>query len=64
MKPSSTSDKGIDSLVASETDASLINMGSAQDQTIRELAELISSVVGFDEVLSIRLDGLFLSFEV
>lgn len=40
-----------DSLVASETNAPLINVGSGQDQTIRELAELIAQVVGFDGVL-------------
>jgi GDP-L-fucose synthase len=39
------------SLVASETNASLINVGSGQDQTIRELAELIAEIVGFDGVL-------------
>ena len=39
------------SLVASETDAPLINVGSGQDQTIRELAKLIAGVVGFDGVV-------------
>jgi GDP-L-fucose synthase len=39
------------SLVASETNAPLINVGSGQDQTIRELAELIATVVGFSGVL-------------
>jgi GDP-L-fucose synthase len=39
------------SLVTSETDAPLINVGNGQDQTIRELAELIAKVVGFDGVL-------------
>ena len=38
-------------LVASETGAPLINVGSGQDQTIRELAELIAEVVGFDGAL-------------
>jgi GDP-L-fucose synthase len=36
------------SLVASELAAPLINVGSGQDQTIRELAELIANVVGFE----------------
>jgi GDP-L-fucose synthase len=39
------------SLVASETDPPLINVGSGQDQTIRELAELVAEVVGFEGVL-------------
>lgn len=39
------------SLVASEMDAPLINVGSGRDQTIRELAELIATVVGFDGAL-------------
>jgi GDP-L-fucose synthase len=34
-------------LVTSETNAPLINLGSGQDQTICELAELIAGVVGF-----------------
>ena len=38
-------------LVASETGTPLINVGSGQDQTIRELAELIAEVVGFDGAL-------------
>jgi GDP-L-fucose synthase len=38
-------------LVASETDAPLINVGTGQDQTIRELAELVAEVVGFDGAL-------------
>jgi GDP-L-fucose synthase len=37
-----------DSLVTSDVDPPLINVGSGQDQTIRELAELIAEVVGFD----------------
>lgn len=40
-----------DSLVANETAAPAINVGSGQDQTIRELAELVAEVVGFDGVL-------------
>jgi GDP-L-fucose synthase len=36
-----------DSLVVSESDAPLINIGSGQDQTIRELAALVAEVVGF-----------------
>ena len=43
--------KTFQSLVASETKAPLINVGSGQDQTIRELAEMIAGVVGFDGVL-------------
>jgi len=49
-----------DSLVTSETDAPLINIGSGQDQTIRELAELVAEVVRFDGVLRFdptKLDG-------
>ena len=38
-------------LVASETEAPLINVGSGQDQTVRELAELVAEVVGFDGIL-------------
>jgi GDP-L-fucose synthase len=45
------SQEAFHSLVASETDAPLINVGSGQDQTIRELAELIAKVVGFDGAL-------------
>jgi GDP-L-fucose synthase len=37
-----------DSLVTSEAAAPLINVGSGQDQTVRELAELVAEVVGFD----------------
>jgi GDP-L-fucose synthase len=40
-----------DALVTSETSAPLINVGSGQDQTIRELAEVIAEVVGFDGAL-------------
>lgn len=43
--------KAFQSLVAGETNAPLINVGSGQDQTIRELADLIAGVVGFDGVL-------------
>jgi GDP-L-fucose synthase len=43
--------KAFDSLVASKTNPPLINVGSGQDQTIRELAELIAKVVGFEGVL-------------
>lgn len=39
------------SLVNSETKPPLINVGSGQDQTIRELAELIAGVVDFDGAL-------------
>ena len=44
-------DGGFDSLVANESTAPLINVGSAKDQTIRELAELVANVVGFDGAL-------------
>ena len=40
-----------DSLVANETFAPLINVGSGKDQTIGELAELVAEVVGFDGAL-------------
>jgi GDP-L-fucose synthase len=43
--------EGFDSLVSSDTQAPLINIGSGQDQTIRELAELIAEVVGFEGTL-------------
>jgi GDP-L-fucose synthase len=41
-----------DSLVSSETDTPIINIGSGQDQTILELAEMIAQVVGFGGALS------------
>jgi GDP-L-fucose synthase len=45
-------DQTFDSLVASEADPPLVNIGSGQDQTIRELARLVAKVVGYDgEVL-------------
>jgi GDP-L-fucose synthase len=44
-------DETFDALVRSETDAPLINVGSGQDQTIREIAEMIAAVVGFDGVM-------------
>jgi GDP-L-fucose synthase len=44
-----------DSLVASETNAPLINVGSGQDQTVRELAELIAEAVGFKGAM--KFDG-------
>jgi GDP-L-fucose synthase len=40
--------QSFDSLLASEAAAPLINVGSGQDQTVRELAELVAEVVGFD----------------
>ena len=40
--------QAFDSLVANELAAPLINIGSGQDQTIRELAELIAEIVGFE----------------
>src|SRR5450631_1533621 len=36
-----------DSLAANETAAPLVNVGSGQDQAIREIAELVADVVGF-----------------
>jgi GDP-L-fucose synthase len=39
------------SLVESATAAPLINIGVAKDQTIRELAELVRDIVGFDGVV-------------
>jgi GDP-L-fucose synthase len=44
--------QAFDSLVSGETDFPLINVGSGQDQTIRELAELVAEVVGFDGALA------------
>jgi GDP-L-fucose synthase len=44
--------QAFDSLTASETLAPLINVGSGQDQTIRELAELVAQVIGFDGALT------------
>jgi GDP-L-fucose synthase len=43
--------KELHTLVSSETNAPLINIGSGQDQTIRELAELVAEVVGYDGAL-------------
>jgi GDP-L-fucose synthase len=43
--------EAFDSLVQSETDAPIINVGSGRDQTIQELAELIAGVVGFGGLL-------------
>lgn len=40
------------SLTASETQAPLINIGSGEDHTIRELAELIAGVTDFDGTLA------------
>ncbi len=45
-------DQTFDSLVASEADPPLINVGSGQDQSIRELAELVAAVVGYDGELT------------
>jgi GDP-L-fucose synthase len=44
--------QSFDSLVASESDAPLINIGTGQDQSIRELAALVAEVVGFDGCLA------------
>jgi GDP-L-fucose synthase len=41
-------DQTFDSLVTSETEPPLINVGSGQDLTIRELAQLVAKVVGYD----------------
>jgi GDP-L-fucose synthase len=49
-----------DSLVSSEAAVPLINIGSGQDQTIRELAELVAQVIGFKGQLRFdanKLDG-------
>jgi len=43
--------EAFDSLVASEWNAPLVNVGAGEDQSIHELAELIATVVGFDGVL-------------
>ena len=43
--------ESFDSLATSKTDAPLINVGNGQDQTIREIAELIAEVIGFDGIL-------------
>jgi GDP-L-fucose synthase len=40
--------ESFESLAASETEAPLINVGSGQDQTIRELAGVVAEVVGFE----------------
>ena len=40
-------DQAFDSLVTSETEPPLINVGCGQDLTIRELAQLIAKVVGY-----------------
>ena len=45
-------DQTFDSLALSETDPPLINVGSGQDQSIRELAELVARVVGYDGKLA------------
>jgi GDP-L-fucose synthase len=44
--------RSFDLLVASETDPPIVNVGSGQDQTIRELAELVAEVAGFEGVLT------------
>lgn len=41
-------DQVFDSLVTSETDPPIVNVGSGQDLTIRELAQLVAKVVGYD----------------
>jgi len=40
-------DPSYDSLVASEEEPPLINIGSGRDQTVRDLAELAAAVVGY-----------------
>ena len=44
-------DQRFDSLVMSESDPPLVNIGSGEDQTIRELAELVADVVGYRDEL-------------
>jgi GDP-L-fucose synthase len=44
--------QSFDPLVRSESQAPLVNIGCGQDQTIRELAELVAQVVGFDGALT------------
>jgi GDP-L-fucose synthase len=41
-------DQSFDSLVTSETEPPLINVGSGQDLTIRELAQQVAKVVGYE----------------
>lgn len=41
-------DQAFDSLVRSEADPPLVNIGSGRDQSIRELAQLVAKVVGYD----------------
>jgi GDP-L-fucose synthase len=41
-------DQTFDSLIGSEANPPLVNVGSGQDQTIRELAQLVAKVVGYD----------------
>jgi GDP-L-fucose synthase len=45
-----------DSLVSSESDTPIINIGYGQDQTILELAEMIAEIVGFGGALSFDTD--------
>ena len=45
-------DQTFDSLALSETDPPLINVGSGQDQSIRELAELVARVVDYNGKLT------------
>jgi GDP-L-fucose synthase len=40
-------DQAFDSFAMSESDPPLVNIGSGQDQTIRELAQLIAKIVGY-----------------
>ena len=44
--------QSFDPLVGSESQAPLVNIGYGEDQTIRELAELVAQVVGFDGMLA------------
>lgn len=41
-------DQTFDSLVRSEVDPPLVNVGSGKDQSIRELAQLVAEVVGYE----------------
>lgn len=50
-------DRGMfNSLTGSETAAPLVNVGSGDEKTIREIAELIADVVGFDGLLRFDAD--------
>jgi GDP-L-fucose synthase len=44
--------QAFDSVLAPKTEAPLINVGSGQEQTIRELAEVVAEVVGFNGLVT------------